>query len=439
MVECGPAVTLLPAARCRREIVRTNGPPTVPTSCVRSKSCAGGPNFEVPRGGSAQAMIRLRKPSESDIAEELRTAGAFTYPEVGASERIGTAEAASLEGRYDVDRRCYALGEGVPTFEAARAALLGWRHFEVPWLEFYGGERPAVEDQVVATLVNVVGIWLSNPCRVVRVEDREAREDLVELVYGTLPGHAECGEERFRVAIDPATEIVTYEIAAFSRPAILLAKLGYPFARRLQARFAVASARALAAACSIPPESISNFSVSNQGFEDGGGRMTDFDLQPTLRGERLLLRPLAAEDFDALYAAASDPLIWEQHPDRKRHEPEAFRVFFEEAMASGGALIAIDVATDRVVGSSRYHGPDVARSEVEIGWSFLRRSHCGGAYNGEMKRLMAEHAFRHVKSVVLFISPGNQRSQRAAEKIGAIRTPGLDGQGRCVYRLTPRD
>ena len=102
--------------------------------------------------------------------------------------------------------------------------------------------------------------------------------------------------------------------------------------------------------------------------------------------------------------------------------------------------MAIDAKTRRIVGSSRFYQHDDARSEVEIGWSFLARSHWEGRYNGEMKRLMVEHAFRFVETVVLYISPTNIRSQRATEAIGARRDgPGLDDRGRCVYRLTRSD
>src|SRR5262249_2238364 len=143
-----------------------------------------------------------------------------------------------------------------------------------------------------------------------------------------------------------------------------------------------------------------------------------FDLQPVLKGELLELRPLRAEDYDDLYAVASDPLIWEQHPNKDRHQEEVFRVFFREALDSEGALTAIDSRTGLVIGSSRFHGYDPDKSEIEIGWTFLARSHWGGVYNGEMKRLMLRHAFRFVKSVIFVIGPTNIRSQRAIEKIG---------------------
>lgn len=145
-----------------------------------------------------------------------------------------------------------------------------------------------------------------------------------------------------------------------------------------------------------------------------------FDLQPTLVGELLELRPLKAEDFDALFAAASDPLVWEQHPDSDRWKPEVFRKFFDGAMASGGAFAVIDRRDGGVIGSSRYWGYDETASEVEIGWTFLARSHWGGAFNGEMKRLMLDHAFRFVELVVFMIGPDNFRSQRAIQKIGGV-------------------
>lgn len=164
-----------------------------------------------------------------------------------------------------------------------------------------------------------------------------------------------------------------------------------------------------------------------------------FDLQPTLKGELLTLRPLRPEDFHDLYAVAADPLIWEQHPHRDRHREEVFRQFFREALESGGALIVIDSDDDQVIGSSRFHAYDPEKSEIEIGWTFLARSRWGGLYNREMKQLMLRHAFRFVKKVVFLVGPQNLRSQRALEKIGAVREGSrLDGSGRdsLVYQIT---
>lgn len=165
-----------------------------------------------------------------------------------------------------------------------------------------------------------------------------------------------------------------------------------------------------------------------------------FDRQPVLRGELLDLRPLRADDVDALFRVAADPLIWAQHPDRDRYQEATFRAFFAEALASGGALVALDRVNGHIIGSSRYHGYDEEHSVVEIGWTFLARAYWGGRYNGEMKRLMLEHAFRSVKRVIFIIGPDNRRSQRAVEKIGAVRAGStIDAQGRdrVVYELTP--
>ncbi len=147
-----------------------------------------------------------------------------------------------------------------------------------------------------------------------------------------------------------------------------------------------------------------------------------FDLQPTLIGDRLELRPLRPDDWDALYAAASDPLIWEQHPESDRHEADVFRRYFAGAMQSGGAFAVVDRRSGRIIGSTRYHAYDEAASEIEIGWTFLTREFWGGVYNQEMKRLMLDHAFRFVERVVFLVGPTNIRSQRAMEKIGGVRS-----------------
>jgi RimJ/RimL family protein N-acetyltransferase len=146
-----------------------------------------------------------------------------------------------------------------------------------------------------------------------------------------------------------------------------------------------------------------------------------FDLQPHLRGELLELRPLAPGDWDDLFAIASDPLIWEQHPESDRYKEEVFKVFFKEALESGGALVAIDHTTQQIIGSTRFYGYDPEKSEIEIGWTFLAREYWGGQYNREMKSLMLNHAFRFVENGVFHVGEKNIRSQKAIEKIGAIR------------------
>jgi RimJ/RimL family protein N-acetyltransferase len=161
-----------------------------------------------------------------------------------------------------------------------------------------------------------------------------------------------------------------------------------------------------------------------------------FDGLPVLTGELVSVRPLRAGDYDQLYAVAADPLIWEQHPVRNRYEEPVFREFFLDSLASGGALLVSEVASGRVIGSSRYFGHRDEAREVEIGWTFLARSHWGGRYNWELKQLMLAHVFRFVESVAFFVGAENVRSQRALEKIGAIREPECDAQGRVIYRIT---
>ncbi len=164
-----------------------------------------------------------------------------------------------------------------------------------------------------------------------------------------------------------------------------------------------------------------------------------FDLQPILKGELLELRPLRAEDFHDLYAVARDPLIWEQHPNKDRYKEEVFRAFFREAIESGGAFIVIDSKDGHVIGSSRFHGYDEEKSEVEIGWTFLAWSHWGGTYNREMKQLMLRHAFKFVESVIFLVGTQNLRSQRAVEKIGGVRVgtrTDKDVRESFIYRMT---
>ena len=152
-----------------------------------------------------------------------------------------------------------------------------------------------------------------------------------------------------------------------------------------------------------------------------GRSTTPFDLQPHLQGELVELRPLTQDDWDALFAVASDPLIWEQHPARDRYKQDVFRVFFREALDSGGAFAVIDKATRHIIGSTRFHIEDPSQTEVEVGWTFLARNYWGGRYNGEMKRLLLAHAFKFVQNVVFLVGPDNIRSQTALERIGGVR------------------
>jgi RimJ/RimL family protein N-acetyltransferase len=146
------------------------------------------------------------------------------------------------------------------------------------------------------------------------------------------------------------------------------------------------------------------------------------NLQPNLKGELIEIRPLTPGDWKELFAVASDPLIWEQHPESDRYKEDVFKTFFREALESGGAFLVIDKETQQIIGSTRFYGYDPEKSEIEIGWTFLTRKYWGGRYNAEMKQLMLAHAFTFVETVVFYVGEHNVRSQKAMEKIGAIRS-----------------
>jgi RimJ/RimL family protein N-acetyltransferase len=163
--------------------------------------------------------------------------------------------------------------------------------------------------------------------------------------------------------------------------------------------------------------------------------------QPTLEGPTLRVRPLAAADLEPLYVEANDPDLWAQHPEPTRWQRPVFEAFFASALACGAAVVAEERATGRLVACSRYYDIDPATRSVAIGYTFVTRSHWGGATNGELKALMLAHAFARADTVWLHIGRDNWRSRRAAEKIGAV----LDREGEreqggtmvpyCWYRL----
>jgi RimJ/RimL family protein N-acetyltransferase len=150
------------------------------------------------------------------------------------------------------------------------------------------------------------------------------------------------------------------------------------------------------------------------------------DRQPILTGERVILRPSTEDDWDALFAVAGDPLIWEVHPAHDRWQEPVFRAYFDGGVASGGALTILERATGAVIGSSRYDNWKPDADEIEIGWTYLARSHWGGAYNREIKRLMLDHIHRFVGTVVFTVGETNVRSRRAMEKIGGVLRPGIE-------------
>ncbi len=164
--------------------------------------------------------------------------------------------------------------------------------------------------------------------------------------------------------------------------------------------------------------------------------MQPADLQPSLSGSLIELRPLREDDFEDLWRAASDPQIWEQHPESDRYKRDVFRRFFDSALASKGALVVIDRKSRRIIGSSRFYDYHPEEREIIIGFTFLEKAFWGGTYNRELKTLMLDHAFQFAGRVLFQVGEGNIRSQKALEKIGArfvmkTELPALQG------RMTP--
>jgi RimJ/RimL family protein N-acetyltransferase len=139
----------------------------------------------------------------------------------------------------------------------------------------------------------------------------------------------------------------------------------------------------------------------------------------TLQNDLVVLQPLAAEDFERLLAVASDPLIWEQHPNPDRYKREVFATYFQGAIESGGALLISDAATGEVIGCSRFYDYESGQQEVKIGYTFFARRCWGKGYNAAAKQLMLQHAFQYADSVIFHVGAQNRRSRRAMEKLGA--------------------
>lgn len=165
--------------------------------------------------------------------------------------------------------------------------------------------------------------------------------------------------------------------------------------------------------------------------------------QPCLQNELIIAQPLKADDFEGLYKAASDPLIWEQHPNKNRYQREVFENYFQGAMQSGGALLVKDAQTTEVIGSSRYSDYDTIKNSIAIGYTFFARSHWGRGYNYALKTAMLHHVFQFVDTVHFFIGAINKRSQISIERFGAIKTGeeqmayfGEETQPNYIYTIT---
>ena len=154
--------------------------------------------------------------------------------------------------------------------------------------------------------------------------------------------------------------------------------------------------------------------------------MKNFNLQPILENEFVKIEPLKENDFEVLYAVASDPLIWEQHPNKDRYKRDVFEIFFKGAIESGGAFLVFDKQTGKAIGSSRYYDYNIENKSILIGYTFFARSHWGSKYNPALKNLMIQYAFQFIDAVIFHIGANNVRSQKAIERSGAVKTGELE-------------
>lgn len=145
-------------------------------------------------------------------------------------------------------------------------------------------------------------------------------------------------------------------------------------------------------------------------------------LQPVLENEKAILYPLKEEDFEELYAVASDPAIWEQHPNKDRWKREIFRVFFDGALQSGGAFKIVDKGSGQVIGSTRFYDYNKQDGSILIGYTFYARAFWGRGYNHAVKLTMLDYIFQFVSKVYFHIGAENIRSQIAISRLGAEKT-----------------
>ncbi len=186
-------------------------------------------------------MYLFKKPNGKQIQQFIESQShlEFTYPSVEATKN------GNHPARYVLDHNRICLGTGEATFEIAKQKLCEWQHFQFKWIELHHTENYPEPGQTVGILAHALGLWVLNACRVVYVLEEEEPIHRFAFAYGTLPQHAESGEERFQVEWHPNDNSVWYDILAFSRPNQFLSKVGYPYVRRKQKQFANDSKQAM--------------------------------------------------------------------------------------------------------------------------------------------------------------------------------------------------
>ena len=172
---------------------------------------------------------------------------------------------------------------------------------------------------------------------------------------------------------------------------------------------------------------------------------SDFSFQPTLKGESISIRPLHEEDFEELYACASDKKIWEGHPSPERYKLSEFKTYFKSSIASQANVVVMEKQTSKIIGTSRYYQVDKHPNDICIGFTFLVRDYWGGITNSELKTLMIDYAFRYFPVVWLHVGEENIRSKKATLKIGGkfdgkdkLMIGGRTGEWLC-YKISKAD
>lgn len=145
----------------------------------------------------------------------------------------------------------------------------------------------------------------------------------------------------------------------------------------------------------------------------------NFSIQPILENENFKLISLKENDFERLFEVASDPKVWEQHPNKDRYKREVFETFFKGALESKGAFLIIDKQSNEVLGSTRFYDFNEEKNSILIGYTFYGTKSWGKNINPQVKKLMLDYIFQFVESAIFHVGKNNIRSQKAMEKLGA--------------------
>ncbi|WP_312194842.1 GNAT family N-acetyltransferase [Epilithonimonas vandammei] len=151
------------------------------------------------------------------------------------------------------------------------------------------------------------------------------------------------------------------------------------------------------------------------------------NVQATLENENVKLVPLNPNDFEELFSVASDPKIWEQHPNKDRYQREVFEKFFQGAMESKGAFKIMDKSSNEVAGSTRFYDYNPKENSIFIGYTFYATKFWGSKLNPQVKKLMLDYIFQFVDKVNFHVGKDNIRSQKAMGKLGAKKVDEVNG------------